>query len=172
MKNRSLIFIAFLCFLAVSAFSQERGTTRQINRVSVNWEIVNLLKNSENNLSQLFFFISSPLTIVIRDDSIEPSYQINNGNLLFSEQYLDLMRVDLTVNHAGRLHVFHDKPAGNEIIEIIFTLQNRFVTLKFARNVHQDCFDLFSAIINGKPYNLSSETGLPKLMIISNFDLR
>lgn len=172
MKKKAFIFIILIFSLASGIFSQEAGVYQQMHRVSVNLEIVNMLLKSENNLSELYYFLSSPLTIVINDENINPNFKINNGNLLFSDQYLNLMRVELSVNNAGRLHLYNDNQSGNEIFEIIFTVQNRFVTLKFKRNARENRFDLFSAIINGRPYSLSSETELPQLMISSNFDLR
>jgi len=172
MKKRNFIFVIFICILASNVFGQGTTPARQIHRISVNWEIVNMLFKSDNNLSELFYFLSSPLTIIINDENINPTFNINNGNLLFSDQYLDSMKVDLTVNHAGKLHIYNDTQAGSEIFEIIFTVQNKFVTLKFKRNTSENCFDLFSAIINGRPYTLSSESNLPQLMISSNFDLR
>ena len=172
MKKRTLIFVIFICILAYNASAQDGNSSRQMNRISVNWEIVNMLYKSENNLSELNYFLSSPLTIVISDENVNPNFRINNGNLLFSDQYLDTMKVDLTINHAGKLHIYNDNQSGNEIFEILFMVQNRNVTLKFKRNSKNNCFDLFSAIINGRPYTLSSETALPQLMISSNFDLR
>jgi len=171
MKKKAFVFIIILSFIASALYSQE-GASRQMNRISVNQEIVNMLYKSENNLSELFYFLSSPLTIVISDENINPDFKVDNGNLMFSDQYLNSMRVDLTVNHAGRLHIYNDNQSGNEIFEIIFMVQNRFVTLKFKKNARENRFDLFSAIINGRPYSLSSESILPQLMISSNFDLR
>ena len=172
MKKKVFVFFILMCFLVSALFSQEEGTSRKINRITVNWEILNMLRKSENNISELNYFLSSPLTIIINDENINPNFMVNNGNLLFSDQYLDSMRVDLTVNNAGRLYLYNDNASGNEIFEVIFTVQNRFVTLKFKRNVKENRFDLFSAIINGRPYSLSSDTALPQLMISSNFDLR
>ena len=172
MKKKVFVFIILMCFIASALFSQEEGTSRQMNRISLNWEILNMLLKSENNISELYYFLSSPLTIIINDENINPNFKVNNGSLLFSDQYLDLMRVDFTVNNTGRLHFYNDNVSGGEIFEVIFAVQNRFVTLKFKRNVNENRFDLFSAIINGRPYSLNSETALPQLMISSNFDLR
>ena len=172
MKKITLIVVVFACILVSNAFGQGTNPSRQIHRISVDREIVDMLLKSDNNLSELYYFLSGPLTIIISDESINPAFNINNGNLLFSDQYLDSMRVDLTVNHAGRLHIYNDTQADNEIFEIIFSVQSRFVTLKFKRNAKENCFDLFSAIINGRPYALSSDTELPRLMISSNSDLR
>jgi len=168
MKRKGLFIIVCLCVLSVNVFAQE---ARQINRVPVSWDVVEMLVNSKSNLNELNYFLSVPLTILIDDKSIDPSFQINNGNLLYSDQYLNLIKVDLNINHQGRLHIFYDTP-GNEIFEVIFVIQNRYVTIRFKRNVHLNNFIAFSAIINGRPYSLSSETELPILMIGSNFNLR
>jgi len=135
-------------------------------------EIIDLIENSNNRLDELIYYLSEPLTIIIDDPNTEPNFEIRNGNIIFTNQYISSMVIQLSVNHAGRLHVYNDNQEGAEIFEVIFFVQNRYVGLLFRRNVHQDSFNLLSAIINGKPYNLNSQGALPRLMIGSNLNLR
>ncbi|MCL2230751.1 MAG: hypothetical protein FWC01_06610 [Treponema sp.] len=176
MKTKALFLVVFLCFCAAGAYSQEQAIAvsppLSMNRVAVSWELVNMVVNSGSNLYELNYFLSEPLTIIIEDPNIDPSFAVNDGTLMFSEQYIASMVVQLTISNPGRMHIFYDTPEGGEVFEIIFTVQNRFITLRFRRNNEPNNFILFSAIINGKPYSLTSENRLPHLIIGSNLTLR
>jgi len=176
MKTKIFFVVVFLCFCASGVYSQDRAvavrTPGSLNRVPLNWELVSMIAESSSNLYELNYFISEPLTIIIEDPNIDPSFAVNDGTLMFSDQYIASMVIQLTSVNPGRMHIFYDTPAESEVFEIIFTVQNRFITLKFRRNPEQNNFILFSAIINGKPYSLSSENPLPVLIISSNLTLR
>jgi len=172
MKKKAIILIVFMCFALINVFGQEQVSARPISRVLVNNDIINLVSNSENNLDQLHYFISEPLTIIIDDQNTEPEFVISNGTLMYSDRYLTQMVIQINTNNAGRLHLYSDNSAGSEVFEIIFNVQNRFVTLRFRKNEHSGGFVLFSAIINGRRYNLNADSQLPLLMISSNLSMR
>jgi len=176
MKTKAVFLVVFLCFCAAGIYAQDQAIAvrppANLNRVLVNWELVNMIAGSSSNLYELHYFLSEPLTIIIEDPNIDPSFAVNDGLLMFSEQYIASMVIQLTSTNPGRMHIFYNTPEGSEVFEIIFTVQNRFITLRFRRNVELNNFALFSAIINGKPYTLSSENPLPLLIISSNLTLR
>jgi len=172
MKNKVTGLILCLLLIAVNAAGQEQRSSGQANRIPVNQEIITLIADSGKNLDELRYFLSEPLTIIIDDGVTESAFNIRNGAIVFTDQYMSSRVIQLSVNHGGRLHVYYDVPAGSEIFEIIFNVENRYVGLKFKRNPGSGNFIAFSAVINGRLYNLEAESGLPSLMIVSNLNLR
>jgi len=172
MKRKITAFIVFFIIGFSGLFAQEQNNSRTLNRVMVNREIIKLILDSKQRLDELHYFISEPLLIIIDDNNTIDHFEIRNGVLMFSDEYMSSMVIQINTNHTGRLHVYYDHPIDIEGFDIIYLIQGRYVTLRFSYNIIQNNFILYSAIINGRPYQLRSDIELPILMINSNLNLR
>ncbi len=71
-----------------------------------------------------------------------------------------------TGNQPGKLHGF-PVSGSRDVFEVVFQTGGRDVSLKFRRN-GQNYFELFSAVIDTRPYTLRSDTEIIQLAINSN----
>jgi len=135
------------------------------NITLLTWEIVSLIQNSGKSLNALNFFISKPFTMVINEQYDPPKVEIQNGTLIMPDRG-QTQTIVFTGNQPGKLHGF-PVSGSRDIFEVIFQAGGRDVALKFRRN-RQNYFELFSAVIDTRPYTLRSDTEVIQLAINSN----
>jgi len=128
-------------------------------------ELVNLIQSSGKSLNELYYFISKPFTMVISEQYDVPGIEIQNGTLIMPDRSQSSTIV-FNGNQAGRLHEFPVSGSA-DIFEVVFKIGSRDIALKFRKN-QQNFFELFSAVIDTRPYMLHSDTELPQLAISSN----
>jgi len=127
-------------------------------------ETVNLIQRSGKNLNQLNFYLSKPFKMVINEQYDPPRVEIQNGTLIMP--YRGQTRTILFAgDKPGRLHGF-PVSGSMDIFEVVFQAEGRDVPLKFKKN-QQNYFELFSAVVDTRPYNLYSDTDIIQLAINS-----
>jgi hypothetical protein len=137
------------------------------NITPLTWELVNLIQNSGKSLNELYYFVSRSFTMVISEQYDNPRIDIQNGALIMQDMG-NSSTIVFNSNLAGRLHGF-PVSGSIDIFEVIFRIENKDIALKFKRN-RQNFFELFSAVIDTRPYMLHSDTELPQLAISSNIN--
>jgi hypothetical protein len=129
-------------------------------------ELVNLINNSGKSFNELYYFILKPFTMVISEQYDLPKIEIQNGTLLLPDKG---QVSTITFNgQAGRLHGF-PVSGSTDVFEVIFQIESKNIALKFRKN-RQNYFELFTAVIDTRPYTLHSDTELPLLAISSNMN--
>jgi hypothetical protein len=125
-------------------------------------ETVNLIQMSGKNLNQLNFYLSKPFKMVINEQYDPPRVEIQNGSLImpYSEQPRTIL---FTGDKPGRLQGF-PVSGSMDVFEVVFQADGRAVSLKFKKN-EQNYFELFSAVVDTRPYTLYSDTDIIKLAI-------
>jgi len=135
------------------------------NITPLTWDIVNLIQNSGKSLNELKYFLSKPFTMVISEQYDAPKIQIQDGTLIMPDRG-QAQTIVFAGNQQGKLHGF-PVSGSKDVFEVIFQAGGRDVALKFKRN-RQNNFELFSAIIDTRPYTLHSDTDLALLAVNSN----
>jgi hypothetical protein len=135
------------------------------NITLLTWDIVNLIQNSGKSLNELNFYLSKPFTMVISEQYDPPKVEIQNGTLIMPDRG-QTQTIVFTGNQPGKLHGF-PVSGSRDTFEVIFQADGRDVALKFNRN-RQNYFELFSAVIDTRPYTLHSDTEVIQLAISSN----
>jgi len=135
------------------------------NITLLTWDIVNLIQNSGKSLNDLNFYLSKPFTMVISEQYDPPKIEIQNGTLIMPDRG-QTQTIVFTGNQPGKLHGF-PVSGSRDTFEVIFQVGGRDVALKFRRN-RQNNFELFSAVIDTRPYTLRSDTEVIQLAISSN----
>jgi len=130
-------------------------------------EIVNLIQNSGRSFNELHYYLSRSFTMVISEQYDSARIEIQNGRLLLNDSH-QVHTLTFDSSQAGRLHGF-PVLGSTDIFEVIFRAGNRDVSLRFRKN-QQNLFELFSAVIDTRPYTLNSDTELPQLAINSNIN--
>jgi len=147
-----------MCAASVSVFGNE-------NITPLTCEIVTLIQNSGRNFNELNYYLSKPFTLVVSEQYDVPRIDIQNGSLIMPDKG-QKQTIVFSGDQQGRLHGF-PVSGSEDIFEVIFQVENREIPLKFRKN-RQNYFELFSALIDTRPYTLSSDLDLPKLAITSN----
>jgi hypothetical protein len=135
------------------------------NITLLTWELVNLIQSSGKSLNELNFFVSKSFTMLISEQYDPPKVEIQNGTLMMPERGRTPTLV-FTSNQPGRLHGF-PVSGSTDIFEVVFQVSGRDIALKFKKS-RQNYFELFSAVIDTRPYTLHSDTELVQLAISSN----
>jgi len=135
------------------------------NITLLTWDLVNLIQNSGKRLNELNFYLSKPFTMVISEQYDPPKVEIQNGALIMPDKG-QTQTIIFTGNQSGKLHEF-PVSGSRDIFEVVFQAGSRDVALKFKRN-RQNYFELFSAVIDTRPYTLRSDTEVIQLAISSN----
>jgi hypothetical protein len=135
------------------------------NITLLTWDIVNLIQNSGKSLNDLNFYVSKPFSMVISEQYDAPKVEIQNGTLIMPDRG-QTRAIVFTGNQPGKLHGF-PVSGSRDTFEVIFQSGGRDVALKFNRN-RQNYFELFSAVIDTRPYTLHSDTDVIQLAISSN----
>jgi len=135
------------------------------NITLLTWEIVNLIQNSGKSLNELNFYLSKPFTMIISEQYDAPKVEIQNGALIMPDRG-QTQAIVFNGRQPGRLHGF-PVSGSRDIFEVLFQAGDRDVALKFKRN-RQNYFELFSAVIDTRPYTLRSDTDIIQLAISSN----
>jgi len=127
-------------------------------------EIVNLIQKSGKSLSELSFYLSKPFKMIISEQYDPPKLEIQNGALVmpYGGQTQTIL---FTGDKPGRLHGF-PVSGSMDVFEVIFQAEGRDVALKFKKN--RNYFELFSAVVDARPYTLHSDTDIIQLAISSN----
>ncbi|MCL2800201.1 MAG: hypothetical protein FWD28_00400 [Treponema sp.] len=170
-------FFAIVClflFIITAGLSAQTTQTTQAAQTartaivsSAHLNMLTQLRDSGENIGDIRFYISKPLRIVILNEGGEiPSISIANEGLAFTGEEFETLNIRNT--DIGRIVNF--PPAGSDIIEVVFHANNRLVVLRFRRNAEKNVFTVFSAVINTRVYNLSSQSELPQLLIQSHLN--
>jgi len=154
-------FFLLICASAVNVFSQEERQTI----TPLTWELVNLIHNSGRNFNELNYYVTKPFTLIINEQYDVPRIEIQDGALIMPGRG-QAQTIIFNGNQRGRLHGFPVFGTA-DIFEVVFLVENREISLKFKRN-QQNYFELFSALIDTRPYSLSSNLELPQLAVSSN----
>jgi len=128
-------------------------------------EIVDLIQKSGKSLSQLNFYPSKPFKMVIIEQYDPPRVDIQNGALImpYTGQTQTIL---FDGSKPGRLHGF-PVSGSMDVFEVVFEAEGGDVALKFKKN-QQNYFELFSAVVDTRPYTLHSDNDVIKLAISSN----
>jgi len=135
------------------------------NITLLTWDIVNLIQKSGKSLNELNFYLSKPFKMVISEQYDPPKVEIQNGTLIMPDRGQTQTLV-FNGNQPGKLHGF-PVSGSRDIFEVVFQAGGKDVALKFKRN-RQNNFELFSAVIDTRPYTLRSDTEIIQLAISSN----
>jgi hypothetical protein len=135
------------------------------NITILTWDIVNLIQNSGKPLNELNFYLSKPFTMVISEKYDPPKFEIQNGTLIMPDRG-QTQTIVFAGNQQGKLRGF-PVSGSRDTFEVVFQAGGRDVALKFKRN-RQNYFELFSAVIDTRPYTLHSDTEVIQLAISSN----
>lgn len=133
------------------------------NITPLTWELVNLIQNSGKSLNELAFYISKSFSMVISEQYDPPKIEIQNGTLIMPDRG-QAKTIVFNGNQPGRLHGF-PVSGSTDIFEVIFQTGSGEIALKFKKN-RQNYFELFSAVIDTRPYTLHSDMEL--LLAISS----
>jgi len=171
-KVKFIVNFLLICVTSVNLFSQEhteaeRGSANQ-TITPITWEIVNLIQNSGRNFNELDYYVSKPFTMIVREQYDSPRIDIQNGALIMPDRSQE-QAILFNGGQQGRLHGF-PVSGSSDIFEVVFQVGNRDVALKFKKNL-QNYFELFSAMIDTRPYTLHSDAELPMLAVSSNITL-
>jgi len=163
------VILLLICISSVYAFGQDNFSAEQpLARQTITpltLEIVNIIQNSGKNFNELNYYVSKPFTLVISEQYDVPKVEIQDGTLIMPEK--EKVRTILFNGQQGRLHGF-PVSGSTDIFEVNFQVEGKNIALRFKKN-RQRHFELFSALIDARPYNLSSETKF-LLAISSNID--
>jgi len=187
MKKVKFFFILLICLNSVSIFCQEESngltyeeqspvqTQLQIqpqtqyaasqNITPLTWDLVNLIQNSGRGLNELNFYLSKPFTMVISEQYDSPKIEIQDGTLIMPNRG-QAQAIVFNNSQPGRLHEF-PVSGSKDIFEVIFQVDGKDIALKFKKN-KQNYLELFSAVIDTRPYKLHSDAELAQLAISSN----
>jgi len=171
MKQAKFFIFLLIFFTANRAFSQEYEAATPVanpNITPITLEHVNLIRNSGRNFNELNYYLSKPFTLVISELYDAPRVEIQNGALIMADGN-QAEAIIFNGSQQGRLHGF-PVFGSDDIFEVIFQTERGDVALKFKKDGN-NCFELFSALINTRPYALHSDSELPKLAINSNINL-
>jgi len=135
------------------------------NITLLTWDIVNLIQKSGKSLNELNFYLSKPFTMVISEQYDPPNVEIQNGTLIMPDRG-QTQTIVFSGSQPGKLYGF-PVSGSRDTFEVIFQPGGKDVSLKFIRN-RQNNFDLFSAVIDTRPYTLRSDTEVIQLAINSN----
>jgi len=155
------------------AQTPSQSTARTAQNASVQsvtpltWELVNLLQNSNVSLNDLNYFLSKSFTMIISEQYDNPKIDIRNGAIVVDEQSQVSSLVFMN-NIAGKLHGF-PVSGSIDVFEVVFKTANKDVAMRF-RKTQANLFELFSAVIETRPYTLHSDEGLPLLSVSSNMN--
>jgi len=133
--------------------------------VPLTWELVSLMQNTNISLNDLNYFLSRSFTMIISEQYDNPKIEIKNGALVVNEQQRASSLL-FTNNQIGKLHGF-PVSGSIDVFEVIFKSGNKDIAMRF-RKTNQNIFELYSAVIDTRPYTLHSDEGLPQLSISSN----
>jgi len=190
MKKVKFFFILIICLNSVNLFCQEelneltseeqspvqpqlqvQPQTQTVqyaasqNITPLTLELVNLIQNSGKSLSELKFYLSKSFTMVISEQYDLPKIEIQDGTLIMPDKG-QAQTIVFNNNQQGRLHGF-PVSGSKDVFEVIFQAGGRDIPLKFKKN-RQNNFELFSAVIDTRPYKLHSDAELAQLAISSN----
>jgi len=133
--------------------------------IPLTWEIVNLIQSSNISLKDLNYYLSKSFTMVISEQYDNPKIEIKNGALVLNEQQQASQMV-FTNSQIGKLHGF-PVSGSIDVFEVVFKSADKDVAMRF-RKTQSNIFELYSAVINTRPYTLHSDEGMPQLSINSN----
>jgi len=156
-KVRLIVSFLLICITSFNAFSQdtEADTSQESFYLTpLTLEIVNLIQNSGKNFNELDFYLSKPFTMVINEQYDTPKIDIQDGALIIPAK--DQARaIVFDGSQHGKLHGF-PVSGSSDIFEVVFQVEDRTIAFKFKKNQKKH-FELFSALIDTRPYNLQSD---------------
>ncbi|MCL2210687.1 MAG: glucosaminidase domain-containing protein [Treponema sp.] len=135
--------------------------------VPLTWELVNLIQSAGISLMDLNYYLSRSFTMVISEQYDNPKIEIKNGALVVNDQQKASQLVFIN-NQAGRLHGF-PVSGSIDVFEVIFKSANKDIAMRF-RKTQTNIFELYSAVIDTRPYTLHSDEAMPQLSINSNMN--
>jgi hypothetical protein len=161
------LFVSFLliCLTSINAFSQEEDSYEELFITPLTEDLVNIIQNSGKNLKDLTFYVSVPFKMLVNEQYDPPRVDIQDGALITPDKGQG-QTFDFTYNQQGRLHGF-PVSGSKDIFEVIFPVDGKDIALKFKKNKKGN-FELYSALIDTRPYTLHSNTELARLAISSN----
>ena len=161
------LFVSFLLIFltSINAFCQEENSGEQQYITPLTEELVNIIQNSGKNLRDLTFYVSMPFKMLVNEQYDPPRVDIQGGALITPDKG-QAQAFDFTYSNAGKLHGF-PVSGSKDIFEVIFPVDGKDIALKFKKNKKGN-FELYSALIDTRPYTLRSDTELALLAIGSN----
>jgi len=133
--------------------------------VPLTWELVSLIQNTNISLNDLNYYLSRSFTMVVSEQYDNPKIEIRNGALVVNDQQ-QVSQLTFTNTQAGKLHGF-PVSGSIDVFEVVFKSGGKDIAMRF-RKTQSNIFELYSAVIDTRPYNLHSDEGLPLLSINSN----
>ena len=161
------LFVSFLliCLTSINAFCQEESSNEELFITPLTDEMVNIIKNSGKNLKDLTFYVSAPFKMLVNEQYDPPRVDIQGGTLITPDKGQG-QTFDFTYSNQGKLHGF-PVSGSKDIFEVIFPVDGKDIALKFKKNKKGN-YELYSALIDTRPYTLHSNTELALLAIVSN----
>jgi hypothetical protein len=136
-------------------------TPGTVSRVPVNSEIVDLIIKNEKNLVDLKYYLSKPFMLKIDEQKKVAEVVINgNGMLEINPANDNRPNLDFSVEDEEKLM---DRLNGGMDFLIFYQKQN--TTLRFRKNIQQDCFELFLVFLDNKSYNIRFDGEPPRLSV-------
>jgi len=134
--------------------------------VPLTWELVNIIQGQSISLNDLNYYLSKSFAMIISEQYDNPKIEIKNGALFVNDQQ-QVSQLIFTGSQSGRLHGF-PVSGSIDVFEVVFKSADKDVAMRF-RRTQQNIFELYSAVIDTRPYVLHCDEGLPLLSINSNF---
>ncbi|MDR0496354.1 MAG: glucosaminidase domain-containing protein [Treponema sp.] len=172
-KYTGFLLVVLMGFTGVNGLWAQQDTIRQERIVSVpiTWELVNTIRDAIEKSDAPRYYLSTTINIIPPVPK-EDDYRIVNGNFVFNsmnppDPIPEAERVIITTADPGTRNRFFDYPRGRESFEIKFEKKynGEDVVLVFERNLHRNCFELVSIMVDNKKQNLFFQRERPHLNI-------
>ena len=136
--------------------------------IPITWDIVNDIENHGLNLRDLPLYPSKPFSITIIERNNAPrTMEITRGVLRINREQSALpRRINFSTSNAGTLRN-NEESSGIFIVD--FRVEGNNIPLRFKKNSH-GLFDLISAEVETRPYDILSDDGVPQLCIFAELN--
>jgi len=165
LKQMVLMFMFFACFNNYVSPDDTDVKFAPVDKEIVN--ILQILRNSGNELNSLKFRLSIPFSLKISEQNNTAKFEIIDGALVSNEK--TPKKIQFNTDDTGTLRTFtSNAPEGIETFVVDFQSGTEVISLGFKRNIQRNNFVLFSVLLDTERYNIRTEIEPPYLTIFTD----